>query len=227
MKASLSTQVYGSRTEIFAAVFANGNVELGCGDVLSVTIGGQRTVLAREADPGSGPIHYTATITSSPTDAVATIAFERPSPKVSAPLSKMYLPTTFAVRDVAPTVKISSSENVRFRLDPPIKADVQDVKPDSVQLKLDLDGACLEPVRFTWSKSGVLFPPQVNADGTVAIVKSGQFLKRKGDQPSCDVALLVTTFTAGELDGAFAGPLEGGLPAEGSRHEDATFHLEW
>jgi len=109
----------------------------------------------------------------------------------------------------------------------PIDADVVETRPDSTQLRIELEGPCLEPIVFTWSKSGVLFPPLVKADGTVVLVNGRQFMRRKGDQSACDVALHVTTFTAGALDPAFAGAVQASSPAEGSRHEEAQFHLEW
>jgi hypothetical protein len=124
-------------------------------------------------------------------------------------------------------VKVSAKEDVQFRLDPPMKVDVPDTKPDSVQLRVELDGPCLEHAEFLWSKADVLFPPLVKSDGAVTLVNASQFLKRTGDQPGCDVAMVVTEVTAGEIDPAFASAVAGGFPAEGSRHERATFHLEW
>jgi hypothetical protein len=225
MRASLSVQARGERTRIFAALLSDGNVTLGCGDTLSATVSGHRMVLAREADSGSGPIHYTAALASPATESTVVVALER-SAKAGAPASTVYLPRPFAVRDVSPTVKIAN-DDLQFRLDPPIDADVVETRPDSTQLRIELEGPCLEPIVFTWSKSGVLFPPLVKADGTVVLVNGRQFMRRKGDQSACDVALHVTTFTAGALDPAFAGAVQASSPAEGSRHEEAQFHLEW
>jgi hypothetical protein len=227
LRASLSVQADGPTTKVYAALFGDGNVDLGCGDAFSATVGSEHLSLSREPSANGAPLRFTATLTSPSSPTPATIAFERPPPKAAAASSKVYLPGPFAVRDVTPNVKLSAKEDLQFRVDPPIKADVTEVKPDSVQLRLVLEGPCLEQVTFTWSKSGVLFPPLVKADGSVVLVNGSQFFKRVGNEPSCDVSLVVSELTAGEIDPAFAGSLQGGYPAEGSRHERATFHLEW
>ncbi len=227
MKASLSVQARGASTTVFAALFHQRNVVLDCGDVMSLTVGAQRTPLVREANSGSGPVHYTAIVASPAAATTATIALERPPPATSAAATQVFLPASFALKDVAPTVKVSASEDVRFRLDPPMKVDVPEATADSVQLRVELEGPCLEPARFVWSKAGVFFPPLVKVDGAVILVNTRQFLARRGADAACDVALRVTEFTRGVLDPAFAGPLAGPEPAVGSRHQEAVFRLEW
>jgi hypothetical protein len=227
MKASFSVQARGANTTVFAALFAERNLLLGCGDAMALTLGGQRALLVREASSGTGPVHYTATFPSPASAASATITLERPAPAASAPRSLVFLPGPFALRDVASPVRVSAAEDVRFRLDPPMKVDVPETTAESVQLRVELAGPCLEPASFVWSRSGVFFPPLVKADGAVSIVNMRQFLKRKGSEAACDVALRVTELTRGVLDAAFLGPLAPSEPAVGSRHEEASFRLEW
>ncbi len=230
LKASFSAQASGPTTTFYAAVFSSGPVNLGCGDAFVVTSGAERIILARDPESTSSAIHYVASWPSTPEATTFTLALARGPEKRSAPASHLYLPATFTVLGASASVRVPS-EAIRFRLDPPMAIDAQELTPSTVRLRVEVEGPYLDKQTYVWTPK-VLFPPLVQADGNVVL--DTKFFRRKGTDASCDAKLRISEVTSGDLDSTFGGPVSGSLDGiasfdvEGSRHAaELPLRIEW
>jgi hypothetical protein len=228
MKVSLSAQADANGTKLFAAVFddAKGSLALDCGDTFSVTpvSGGDKIALTRE--PSSpGAIHYVGTASVTTAASAYVFSFDRPPPAVSAPTSHTYVPAPFVVSGGTSPINVSHGDAITLQLAPPMPVDATEVTPTTVRLRLEVSGSCVASQTYLWTPR-VLFPPEVDPDGTVKLVT--KLFQRQGTEPACDATLDVTELTGGDIDKAFAGGVTNGVDAEGSRHvPPITFHLVW
>lgn len=210
IKASLSVQADDTGEISVEAILMDGSnyVTLGGGDSLSVAVSGTSgsTPLGKST-AAFGQVDYTATLASGATGPF-TIAFGRPSGKVSAPLSTVSLPPVFSLVSPSTGGPISLS---------------------STGIPLQWSVAPIANELMYWSASGSCITPVSNAeitlvpgeDETVYTIPPGtlKMAASNGTSPESSTigSCAVTISVVGELTGAADPAFESGSTIVGIR----------